>query len=148
MPQFLDFPGENFAGTPNSDWDGLSFDLTGNPNQSAGSLTFTLMSDGTWNCPVPRFAGIESGSWFEPTTVGIGDSYEARFTPTGFNTDPNSATSNDAPDWESLGSGLSFVYGLSGDFVSDGGLLLVEVRDASTLSVVASGSFFMAIDLT
>lgn len=149
MTWFLDFVGAGSTpGETAADWDGLDFALTGNPSQNAGGLTFTLNPDGTWNCPVPRSFGTESGNWFTPTTEGVGNDYEARFTPTGFTGYPESVTSNDAASWESLASGLSFVFGLSGSFVSDAGTVLVEVRDTATSTVVASGTFTMSIDLT
>lgn len=147
MPAFLDFPdgGAGGGGSAEADWQGLEFNLAGLGD--IGTVTFTLESDGTWNCPVPRVFGTEAGHWFTPTTIGIGSEYEARFTPTGFSGYAESDTSNDAATWESIGSGLSFTFSLSGSFVFDTGEVFVEIRDAS-LAVVTSGTFSMSIALT
>lgn len=151
MPAFLDFPDSTVGGggAASSDWDGLEFNLAGNsPSQTIGTITFTAESDGTWNCPVPRVFGVETGHWFTPATPGIGSQYEGRFSYTGLDGYAESSVSNDAASWESLGSGLSFTFSLSGSFAFDTGEVLFEVRDKDSLVVVASGTFLPSIALT
>lgn len=147
MPIFMDFPSGGSGGGFAADWDGLAFNMVGNPGQFSGLLTFTLLSDGTWTCPVPHVIGTESGNWFTPTTADVGEDYEARFTPTGF-AGLDSGTSNGASTWTALSFALAFGFELSGDYITDNGTVLVEIRDATSLAVVASGTFSMSITLT
>lgn len=146
LNEYYSLASSSGGGGAGASYDGLDFPLVGLPSQSAGSLTFTLFANGLWECPVPRFSGTEGGNWFSPTTPGIGAGYEAQFS--FIHAGDPGTESNGAPTWTAVDPALSFTVGLSGSFVDATWAVTCEIRDAATLAIVATGTFYMSISLT
>jgi hypothetical protein len=101
--------------------------LVASPTTSVASITFN--ADGTYT----RLNGA-SGNWATPTTGGVGAGYDIRWTNVS-----GTLTSGTAGTWQNLSSART--YGRNRVGVGSATAVgTIEIRDASTLSVLTSCS--------
>lgn len=106
--------------------------LGASDTQSPGpaNATLTFASDGTY----VGTGGIPSGNWASPTTVGIGSAYEIRWTVVS-----GTLSTGTTGTWQSLSGGI--VYGRNRVGLGAAQAIgTVEIRDASTLAVLATST--------
>lgn len=98
---------------------------------SVANATITVASDGTYTTS----DGTPSGNWATPGSVGIGAAYDIRWTVVS-----GTLTTGTAGTWQSLSS--SRTYGRNRTGVgTEQAIGTVEIRDATTLSVLTTSTF-------
>jgi hypothetical protein len=113
--------------------------ISGTDVQSPGpaNATITFASNGTYSA-----TGGASGNWGSPTTGGLGSGYDIRWTVVS-----GTLTTGTTGTWQSLSAGIT--YGRNrvavGIATASG---TVEIRDASTLAVLATSTVTLEAEVS
>lgn len=106
----------------------IDVSVVSSPGPAVSSTTFS--ADGTYTST----DGTSNGNWYTPTTGAVGGGYEIRWTVVS-----GTLTTGTTGTWQSLASDITY----SRNRVAAGiatAVGTVEIRDASTLSVLASST--------
>jgi len=136
--------GANFYGASARSFSLAAIDDTvGDVNFGATALfTLVLESDGDIVEANHFFpSGFDLGNWTTPITGGVGSGYESRFS----KNSGDNPTSGTLATWQVLSSNRSWNWTQNSAGIKAGNYT-VEIRNASTLAVVASKTFDLEIE--
>lgn len=114
----------------------LNVTVVASPGPANAAITFA--ADGTYTST----DGTTNGNWFAPTTGGVGSGYEIRWTVVS-----GTLTTGTTGTWQSLSSPITYGRNrVALGFVTAVGT--VEIRDASTLAVLATSTATLEAEVT